>query len=78
MSSSSQHILALPGLRDGGNITVDQVIAELRISEKQAKLLLNKLVLHGRLRRWPGIAGQPATYHVPAPAKTAITEKYRA
>lgn len=76
MSSKHDSVIALPGFRDGGSMTVDQVAAELGISEKQAEALLYKVVIRGGLRRWPGIAGQPATYHRPGPAKSIVTERF--
>lgn len=67
MKPTPDQILSFAALKNG-NLTVAEAARQLGVSEKEAEERLYALVLAGKLRRWPGIAGNPATHHLPGAA----------
>lgn len=66
MSPTAECVLSLSGFQNGGDMTAADIADAMGLSEKEAAELLYRVVLRGELRRWPGIAGLPATYSRPA------------
>lgn len=76
--SLREEIMALPGLRDSGSMSVQQVADILAVEPAKAEAALYALVMDGKLRRWPGIMNCPATFCRPGSFQTMVRARGQA
>lgn len=63
----AERILALPRLQGGGELSAFEIAAAIDVSVAEAVDELFRLIMAGRMHRWPGVASLPALYSLADP-----------